>query len=68
MTGVTADEAIPRDLTHLDLPAAIDRVVTGLCDLKLDMDRHGRGFIGQPFLDATGWGRRTPALISEMAS
>ncbi len=51
MTGVTADEAIPRDLTHLDLPAAIDRVVTALCDLKLDMDRHGRGFIGQPFLD-----------------
>lgn len=51
LTEIATGEAEPRDLSHLKLPKSIDRVINGLCDLKLDMDRYSRNLVGQPFLD-----------------
>lgn len=51
MTRESADEVTPQDLTGQETSRALGRAVAALCDLKLDLDRYGRDFIGQPFLD-----------------
>ena len=51
MSDVSEQETLPRDLTHQVLPERISDVVSELCNLKLSMDRHARGLVGQPFLD-----------------
>lgn len=54
-----------RDLTQQALPDALTHAVTALCDLKLQMDRHARGFIGQPFLDDWMDARNTCAYFGD---
>lgn len=65
MIETNTDEAVPKDLRTLELPEPLNRVVTGLCDLKLDMDRYSRGFIGQPFLDDWMGSRNTCAYCGD---
>ena len=35
----------------LEVSEAMERASAALCKLKLEMDRHARGYVGQPYLD-----------------
>ncbi|MCA8205141.1 hypothetical protein LGM71_29310 [Burkholderia sp. AU33545] len=65
MSTASAQETPPRDLTNQMMSGRIIDVVSELCNLKLSMDRHARGLVGQPFLDDWMDSRNTCAYFGD---